>query len=356
MARSWLFLVDPSTFILVFLAIGTIYFGSKRSLTFYSLSTAASASSDKDNGEIKVRTAIMLPIIGSIFLLILFYFLNIIYYLILVILSLSSIMAVGFVSYPTWEYFCNRYDIKKSWEVKYIETVNCPGIFSFITGLVIVSIWFISTFFSTPVDFLFVDVLSLCLAVASLTSIRLPNLKISTLILCLFFIYDIFWVFLSQYIFKSNVMVTVARKLPSLPMLIIVPRVLDDSASMLGLGDVVLPGVFLCFLYRWDHFNQVQFKKGYFLKACIGYVIGLFIAFLMVWGMERDQPALLYLVPFTVLPTIFFGWRNKNLHDLWHGLFSVVMEGEDIESNRETVIPSNEAEVPLLDPSEKSNL
>jgi len=143
---------------------------------------------------------------------------------------------------------------------------------------------------------------------------------------------------------NSNVMVTVAKQLPSLPMMIIVPRILDESASMLGLGDIVLPGVFLCFLYRFDHFNSIPFKKGYFLKASIAYVIGLFLAFLMVWGMERDQPALLYLVPCTVLTTIIFGWRQHHLHDLWHGLFSVIEE-VDIETSNET---SQDSKMPTI--------
>jgi len=271
----------------------------------------------------------------------------------LAILSLSSIMAVGFVSYPIWLILCNYFSFKKSWQVRYIGIVNCAGIISVITGILIVTIWLILSFYPPKmaiINIILIDVLSICLAITSLTSVRIPNLKIATIILSLFFIYDIFWVFLSQYIFKSNVMVTVARKLPSLPMLIIVPRILDDSLSMLGLGDIVLPGVFLCFLYRFDHFNRIPIKLGYFLRAYIGYAIGLFLAFLMVWGMERDQPALLYLVPCTILPTIYFGWRNKSLHDLWNGLYTV--EVDDVEANNEEkTVSLNEVEIPLLDKS-----
>jgi len=36
--------------------------------------------------------------------------------------------------------------------------------------------------------------------------LRIPSLKIAMVILILFFLYDIFWVFLSKPIFGSNVM------------------------------------------------------------------------------------------------------------------------------------------------------
>lgn len=72
-------------------------------------------------------------------------------------------------------------------------------------------------------------------------------MKVATIILSLFFVYDVFFVFLSEYIFKANVMETVARgavdsgsSLPPLPMLILIPKVLfEGSESMLGVGDIV---------------------------------------------------------------------------------------------------------------------
>lgn len=82
-------------------------------------------------------------------------------------------------------------------------------------------------------------VLAVTLAVTALSTLRIPSLKVATVVLWLFFLYDIFWVFLSQYIFKKNVMVTVATQLPTLPMVLTLPRVLTDGDSLLGLGDIV---------------------------------------------------------------------------------------------------------------------
>jgi len=150
--------------------------------------------------------------------------------------------------------------------------------------------------------------------------LRLPNLKISAILLWIFFFYDIFWVFLSEYIFKKNVMVTVATNLPSLPMVIILPRALDDGASLLGAGDIVLPGLFLCYLYRFDHWQHSAFRNGYFFKAWIGYIVGLVVTIIMVYALQRGQPALLYLVPFTMIPTVITGYSRGQLHLLWQGI------------------------------------
>ena len=88
------------------------------------------------------------------------------------------------------------------------------------------------------------------------------------------FCYDVFFVFLSPYVFGSSVMVTVAsgqtltahsdenfcEKYPSdsdcnintLPMLMIVPTFSSylSSESLLGLGDIVLPGLLLVWAAR----------------------------------------------------------------------------------------------------------
>jgi len=47
------------------------------------------------------------------------------------------------------------------------------------------------------------------LCVAFIAFVRLPSLKVSTLLLTGLLIYDVFWVFFSSYIFNANVMVKV---------------------------------------------------------------------------------------------------------------------------------------------------
>merc|ERR1711871_69405 len=54
------------------------------------------------------------------------------------------------------------------------------------------------------------DIFAMNLACMFLLTIKLPNIKVSTMLLLLFFFYDIFMVFISPLIFKQSVMVEVA--------------------------------------------------------------------------------------------------------------------------------------------------
>ena len=55
------------------------------------------------------------------------------------------------------------------------------------------------------------DALGMGLCVAFIAFVRLPSLKVSTLLLSGLLLYDVFWVFFSQYVFSTNVMVKVIK-------------------------------------------------------------------------------------------------------------------------------------------------
>lgn len=77
--------------------------------------------------------------------------------------------------------------------------------------------------------------------------------------------------------------------------------------SLLGLGDIVIPGFFLSLLLRFDAENaemptnkvdiHESFPKPYFYSAMIAYVLGLGITLFVMIYFQAAQPALLYLVP-----------------------------------------------------------
>ena len=54
------------------------------------------------------------------------------------------------------------------------------------------------------------DAMGMGLCVAFIAFVRLPSLKVSTLLLSGLLLYDVFWVFFSQYVFSANVMVKVS--------------------------------------------------------------------------------------------------------------------------------------------------
>jgi signal peptide peptidase-like protein 2B len=224
-------------------------------------------------------------------------------------------------------------------------------------------------------DFTFIwfpqNIMGFSICVFAISLVKLPNLKVATLLLGMMFFYDIFFVFISPIIFDSSVMIKVAsggkilhddenfcEKYPKhvdcrksgLPMLFTFPSMMSYSSdgSMLGLGDVVLPGLLVAFTARLDWRSLGPFRfdtdiiqlwsKGCFFVTMVAYSIGLFLANLAVEIFKQGQPALLYINPLVILAVIIWGWRRGCLHELWIGpaVFYphvsnvvIVNEGED---------------------------
>ncbi|CAF99315.1 unnamed protein product, partial [Tetraodon nigroviridis] len=197
--------------------------------------------------------------------------------------------------------------------------------------------------------------LAMGLCVAMIAFVRLPSLKVSCLLLSGLLIYDVFWVFFSAYIFNSNVMVKVAtqpaenpidvlsrklhlgpgmgRDVPrlSLPGKLVFPSSTGSHFSMLGIGDIVMPGLLLCFVLRYDNYKKQangevpgpgnmsgrMQRVSYFHCTLIGYFVGLLTATVASRIHRAAQPALLYLVPFTLLPLLTMAYLKGDLRRMW---------------------------------------
>lgn len=151
------------------------------------------------------------------------------------------------------------------------------------------------------------NVLGICFCLQGIERLSLGTYKIGAILLVGLFFYDIFWVF------GTDVMVTVAKNLDG-PIKLLFPRSLEPvgdtgkiELSLLGLGDIVIPGFFLSLLLRFDAENAKMptdkvdifesFPKPYFYSAMIAYVLGLGMTLFVMIYFQAAQPALLYLVP-----------------------------------------------------------
>lgn len=168
------------------------------------------------------------------------------------------------------------------------------------------------------------DILGIALMITVLQLAQLPNIKVATVLLCCAFVYDIFWVFLSPTIFHDSVMISVAKGKKaggeSIPMLLRVPKLTDpyQGYDMLGFGDILFPGLLICFTYRFDEAKKKGVLNGYFLWLMIGYGTGLCVTYVGLYLMNgHGQPALLYLVPFTLGTCVILGAVRHELKDLW---------------------------------------
>ncbi|KAJ0963556.1 hypothetical protein J5N97_028678 [Dioscorea zingiberensis] len=168
------------------------------------------------------------------------------------------------------------------------------------------------------------DILGIALIITVLQIVRVPNLKVGTVLLGCAFLYDIFWVFISKRWFHESVMIVVARgdktREDGVPMLLKIPRMFDPwgGYSIIGFGDILLPGLLIAFSLRYDWAAKKNLRAGYFLWSMIAYGTGLLITYVALNLMDgHGQPALLYIVPFTLGTFLTLGKKRGELQNLW---------------------------------------
>ncbi|XAR55071.1 hypothetical protein NMG60_11030453 [Bertholletia excelsa] len=175
-----------------------------------------------------------------------------------------------------------------------------------------------------PLAWIGQDALGIALIITVLQIVQLPNLKVGTILLGCAFMYDIFWVFISKKLFHESVMIVVARgdksREDGIPMLLKIPRMFDPwgGYSIIGFGDILLPGLLVAFSLRYDWLAKKNLQAGYFLWAMLAYGLGLLVTYVALNLMDgHGQPALLYIVPFTLGTFLALGRKRGDLKILW---------------------------------------
>ncbi|KAK3587145.1 hypothetical protein CHS0354_006785 [Potamilus streckersoni] len=350
-----------STFVI---SILLIVYGSFRSLNL----EQQNKEKEKENGypnnneqENNVQTidtcqAAFLPIGASVSLLIMFLFFDSLQMVFAICTAVLATVAFAFLLLPMCQYLIRPCSSGQKISFGVCGRFTAAELMSFFLSFFIVCIWVLTG------HWLLMDALGMGLCVAFIALVRLPSLKVSTLLLVGLLVYDVFWVFFSSYIFSTNVMVKVAtrpaenpvgifakklhltglvRDAPklSLPGKLVFPSMQNSSHfSMLGLGDIVMPGLLLCFVLRYDAYKRSQLtsvemgvppppnyvqKITYFHCSLIGYFLGLLTATVSSEVFKAAQPALLYLVPFTLLPLLTMAYLKGDLRRMWHEPFIV---------------------------------
>uniref|UniRef100_H3B706 Signal peptide peptidase-like 2B n=1 Tax=Latimeria chalumnae TaxID=7897 RepID=H3B706_LATCH len=153
------------------------------------------------------------------------------------------------------------------------------------------------------------DTLGIAFCLYMLKTIRLPTFKACTLLLVVLFIYDVFFVFVTPYLTPSgdSIMVEVAAG-PSdssthekLPMVLKVPRLnasplalCDRPFSLLGFGDILVPGLLVAYCHRFD--IQVQTSRIYFVACTIGKCVKhLYYKFINKNFLKKSETVILFV-------------------------------------------------------------
>uniref|UniRef100_A0A8C9TPK5 Signal peptide peptidase 3 n=1 Tax=Scleropages formosus TaxID=113540 RepID=A0A8C9TPK5_SCLFO len=375
---SWAYsLVDSSQVSTFLISILLIVYGSFRSLNMDcenqekekdGSSSAAGTFSSNNNSEWEHRLlssscvrafrgiqtidstqALFLPIGASVSLLVMFFFFDSVQVVFTICTAVLATIAFAFLLLPMCQYLTRPCSPQNKISFGCCGRFTLAELFSFSLSVTLVLIWVLTG------HWLLMDALAMGLCVAMIAFVRLPSLKVSCLLLSGLLIYDVFWVFFSAYIFNSNVMVKVAtqpadnpldvlsrklhlgpgmgRDVPrlSLPGKLVFPSSTGSHFSMLGIGDIVMPGLLLCFVLRYDNYKKQATSEppgpanmsgrmqrvSYFHCTLIGYFVGLLTATVASRIHRAAQPALLYLVPFTLLPLLTMAYLKGDLRRMW---------------------------------------
>jgi minor histocompatibility antigen H13 len=176
------------------------------------------------------------------------------------------------------------------------------------------------------------NVLALSLSLSSISMLSLDSFQTGSIMLTGLFLYDIFWVF------GTNVMVSVARGFDG-PIKIVWPKnfamglLQKDTKwqmTMLGLGDIVIPGIFIALALRFDQHRYIKanpsklitkkdlyFAKPYFQATLIAYVVGLAVTMGVMHFTKAAQPALLYLSPACISAVGLCAFRRGEFKEMW---------------------------------------
>ena len=196
-------------------------------------------------------------------------------------------------------------------------TASVPELVSGAGGVVLCA-WYCAT-----KHWLANNALGLAFSLQGIEHLSLGSTQVGGLLLAGLFVYDIFWVFCTP------VMVTVAKSFDA-PIKLLFPRVVEAAAAavtaaadavpaagaegvapakpgrpfnMLGLGDIVVPGIFIALMLRMDVARAkaaapaLPPRARYFRTVMAGYVLGLGTTIAVMNIFNAAQPALLYIVP-----------------------------------------------------------
>jgi minor histocompatibility antigen H13 len=300
------YVLIPVPFQLITSASAIIYIGSTLSLK---LKHHREANGEKNEEVMKAEDAYMFPLLGSAVLFGLYLLFKVFDKELVNLLLTSYFALIG--SYSLTEAFCpllsNCLFQNKNKEPTYRRSLKIPfyGVYNLEMTISWMFTFFLAATFAygwfQTKHFILNNIFGISLSIKGIESLSLGSFKVGAILLSGLFFYDIFWVF------GTDVMVTVATSFDA-PIKLVFPREFATANekgkfSILGLGDIVIPGIFIALLLRYDaHRAGVSsiaqtFSKPFFHINLFFYILGLVATVVVMFVFNAAQPALLYLVP-----------------------------------------------------------
>jgi minor histocompatibility antigen H13 len=148
------------------------------------------------------------------------------------------------------------------------------------------------------------NIIAFSISFFSTLSIRIEKFTAAAPLLWSLLIYDVFFVY------STEVMTSVAVNLRG-PIKLVYRKA--DGDSVLGLGDIVIPGLFLSVCSRFDTFlhKLVKRRTPYWAVGMIGYTGAVILTDIVCYWTKSGQPALLFITPAVTVPVVVLAILRK---------------------------------------------
>ncbi len=325
----------PISIQLFFIPISCIYIGSRRGIIIQEKFDKGDDEKERSD-KMTYTDAVLFLVWGSAILLGLYFAFEIFdkktlnyilvpHFTFFGVLSLIQLFCYHLDRYnPPWskaiiykkKFNINLYFYKKNFTISIYKNEIIAGLIAFpaTVGYLMSKNWILNNLFGVA--------FSIC----GVESLVLPSFQIGTVLLFGMFCYDIFWVY------GTDVMYTVAKSVDG-PIKLLFPVNLNSpnpAFSMLGLGDIIIPGIFIALCLKFDvdraivtlrkqgikEFNFDIISTPYFHWCLGGYALGIILTYNALLFFDKAQPALLFLVPCCLLSVLICAWKNREVKKL----------------------------------------
>ncbi|AWP01849.1 putative signal peptide peptidase-like 2A isoform 2 [Scophthalmus maximus] len=346
--------IDPSLAVILLISIVTVALGSywsgaceRERLNSGATGGGGGGENKADSGELSLYSPIKVVAFVAMMcgmLVLMYFFYNVLVYIIIAIFCLASASALFSCLDAVMELIgCGTVSFSvRNWNF---------SVRSLILAAVCVSIAVVWGVYRNEDRWIWIlqDLLGIAFCLNFMKTISLSNFKICVILLSLLLVYDVFFVFITPFFTKNGVSIMVQVALgpdasgekaqgnmvevpaepqaPSekLPVVMRVPRfsawaqnLCGMQFSILGYGDIIVPGLLVAYCSRFDVWINSR-KKIYFVSCCIAYLLGMILTFAVMLLSGMGQPALLYLVPFTLITSAVVAWCRGEMKQFWAG-------------------------------------
>ncbi|CEL97129.1 unnamed protein product [Vitrella brassicaformis CCMP3155] len=370
------FVLLPIILQMILYAATIIYIGSHLSLK---LKETDPVTGEKQMGEsMSQKDAMMFPIIGSVSLVTLYVFYKFLspYWVNLLLTTYLSILGIAALAATISPVLERVVPIPaKVLDRKFHITFQLPGplkrkegphdfrftvldIVSHVVSLLVAIAWLVTKHWCLH------NIFAIAFSIQMISLVSLGRFQVAFILLSGLFIYDIFWVF------GTDVMVTVAKSFEG-PAKLVFPVSFDPwKQSILGLGDIVIPGIFIAMCLRFDQHLFEEglegapvkkkddvidihqgFHKVYFTSAMVAYCLGLATTGAVMFVFQHAQPALLYLVPFCLGALLLTAVIRREWSHVW-----TYKEEEDNKDDKKEATDADTAAEGTQDDNDESSM